>query len=140
VVILDDLKAKSPSRFQWLLQAYEQAKQTGANSFEIVRDGVRLSVQRVMPQRSEANIGKRELDGSATNGTITTLDLSVSSAERATFLMVLTALPDPGAPIPDVKFSNGKLTVAHAGKSWNITVKDADDAKDPATPLLMVQK
>lgn len=139
VVILDDLKGKKPSRFQWLLQAYDQAKETGKGEFEIVRDGVRLWVRPLMPAGYTSKITSRELEGSATNGKVTTLDLSIDSREETTFLVVLSALPDAKAATPKVSYDKGVLKISHGGKSWDIEVKDTGKIADPASPLLVVK-
>lgn len=139
VVILDDVKAKRPSKVDWLLQAYDQAKQTGRNEFEITRDGVRLWVRVMLPSVYEPSIKSHESDGSATNGKITTLDLTVKSSEQSTFLVVMTALPDEKAGVPAVDLKKQLLTINHAGKRWRVEVKDAGKASDPSTPLLVVK-
>ena len=139
VVILDDLKGKKPSKFQWLMQAYDQAKQTGKDEFEILRDGVRLWVRPIMPAGYKPTISAHELEGSATNGKITTLDFSIGSREASTFLVVLSALPDAKALAPTVEYKNGLLKINHLGKSWDIEVKQATLDADGASPLLNVK-
>ena len=139
LVILDDLKGKKPSRFQWLLQAYDQPKQTGAGEFEIVRDGVRLWVRPLMPQGYKSRISSHELKGTATNGNIATLDLSIDSQEQSTFLVVMSALPDAKAATPKVEFNKGLLKISHAGKTWDVAVKSPAEGADPASPMLVVR-
>lgn len=139
VVILDDLVGKKPSRFQWLLQAYEQINQKSPSEFEIIRDGLRLWVKPLMPQGYQAAITSHDLKGTATNGQITTLDLSVDSHEQATYLVVMTALPDVQATPPEVTYADGLLKISHDGKSWEVEVKDPGQVTDPAAPLLLVK-
>lgn len=139
VVILDDVKGKQPSKFQWLLQAYDQLKQMSTGQFEINQDGVRLSIQPVLPVGYKSSITTRELKGSATNGKVTKLDLSVESTTATKYLVVLSALPNAKTAIPTVTFKKGMLKISLEGKSWNIEVKDAKQSSDPAEPLLIVR-
>ena len=53
VVVADDLAAKAPARFEWLLQALDSINRTGAGTFEIREGGVRLSVNPVLPAKYE---------------------------------------------------------------------------------------
>jgi hypothetical protein len=138
VVILDDLKGKQPSKFEWLLQAYDKLKQTGTNEFEINQDGVRLSIQPLLPQGYKSNISSHQLKGSASNGKITTLDLAIDSKAETKYLVVLSALPDAKTPAPKVEFKNGRLKISQQGKSWNVEVKEPKES-NPAEPLLVVK-
>lgn len=138
VVILDDLEAKATSQYEWLLQAYDKASQMATDQFVIERDGVRLWVHPVRPSGYQASIKSHPLDGSATNGTLTTLDLTASSSEPLQFLVVLSVLPDRQATPPQVTFSNGLLKIASREKTWDIKVSEAAGVSDRAAPLMKV--
>jgi hypothetical protein len=121
-----------------LLQAYDKASQAGKDQFEIQRDGVRLWVHPVKPSGYQASIKSHELEGAATNGTLTTLDLAASSNKALQFLVVMSVLPDKQAVPPQVTFANGLLRIGSKEKTWDINVLEGADVSDPAAPLMKV--
>lgn len=124
VVVADDLAAKAPARFEWLLQALDYINRTGAGTFEIREGGVRLSVNPVLPAKYEPAIASREYRGSNLNGKLVTLNLRVEAVSRTRFLVVMAVLDDASAPAPQVAYANGRLSIRHGGRSWKVRVAE----------------
>lgn len=138
VVILDDVATRKESRVDWLLQARDHAARTGSDTFQILRNGVRLWIKSLLPARYEAVIETRAIRASGTDGTLTTLALSAESGGRTTFLVVMSALKDAGVPPPAVELKDGRLHITHEGKSWTIAITEPKDSNDPAARLMNV--
>lgn len=136
VVILDDVATRTKSRVDWLLQARDRAERTGSDTFEILRNGVRLWVRPLQPARYEANVTTRAMRASGTDGKLTTLSLAVESGGRSSFLVVMGALKDASVPPPETGFADGRLRITHGDRSWTIAITDPADSSDPAARLM----
>jgi hypothetical protein len=138
VVIADDLEAKRPSTFEWLLNALHSITRVGQNGFEIQEGGVRLWVHPISPRNCEADIRERAYRASNVDGKLVTLNLRVQSVPVTRFLVVLAVLKDASVPVPSVTTSSGRLTIRHLGRSWDLRVIEAARLAGPADPVLQM--
>lgn len=139
VVVADDLEAKKPSQFEWLLNARESITQIDPDHFEIVRNGVRLWINPLLPDTGTAEIQERALEeASDLDGKILTLDLKVDSARKTRYLVVLCALEDAATEPPRVNLDGNTLEISHQARSWQIKVHDAGHVAQPSDPVLTV--
>ncbi|MFB3829927.1 MAG: heparinase II/III family protein [Bryobacteraceae bacterium] len=123
VVISDDLRAKAPSRFEWLLHALDTIRPTAPGRFEIREGGVRLSVVPVLPGKHESATAERPYRASNVRGKLATLTLRADGAAAGRFLVVLAIHKDGASPAPQVTYSSGRLAIRHAGRSWRVAVE-----------------
>jgi hypothetical protein len=139
LVVADDLVAKTPSRFEWLLHALHSVGRTGPNRFEIREGDVRLSVAPVLPSAYTPSIAERDYDASNVDGKLVTLNLRADSVSRVRFLVVLAVLKDPSSRPPDVEYSQGALVIRHLDRSWRVRVADPASLTAPADSVLTVE-
>jgi hypothetical protein len=138
IVIADDLAATAPSRFEWLLQALDSIHRTGPSGFEIREGDVRLSVNPILPRAYEASVGEREYSASNVRGKLMTLNLRADSLATARFLVVLGVLKDASVDVPAVTYADGRLEIAHLGRTWSVAVAEAAALNSPSDPVLRV--
>jgi hypothetical protein len=92
VVVADDLGAKAPSRFEWLLQALDTIRPAPAGGYVIDEGGVRLAVNPVLPAKYEASVAERPYRASNLRDKLVTLNLRAEGLTQTRFLVVLTVL------------------------------------------------
>jgi hypothetical protein len=137
VVIADDLEARKPSKFEWLLNALHSIVPVGEGDFEIHEGGVRLWVHPVS-RPHHADIRERAYDASNVDGKLVTLNLRVESLPSTRFLVVLAVLKDASVPAPTVTSSPGRLAIRHLGRTWNVRVAEPHAVVAPSDRVLDV--
>ena len=126
VVVADDLVAKAPSRFEWLLQALDTIRPASTGGFMIDEGGVRLAVNPVLPAKYAASLAERPFKASNLSGKLVTLNLRAEGVPQTRFLVVLTVLKDASDSAPQVSYTPGKLEIRRPGRSWVVNVTEAD--------------
>lgn len=124
VVVADDLVAKAPGRFEWLLQALDTIRPASSGGYMIDEGGVRLAVNPVLPAKYAASVAERPFKASNLRDKLVTLNLRADGVPQTRFLVVLTVLKDASDSAPQVSYTPGKLEIRRPGRSWVVNVAD----------------
>ena len=65
IIVVDELAANRPSRFEWLMRAEETLEQRGEASFLVLNGGVAMDVQFLLPESLETRAADRLLTAAA---------------------------------------------------------------------------
>src|SRR5574340_532139 len=65
IIVVDELAAKEPSRFEWLMRVEETLEQRAESRFLVRNGGVVMDVQFLLPERLEAKASERLLTAAA---------------------------------------------------------------------------
>ncbi len=135
-VVADDLAARGPSRFEWLLHAPAGSLSlVGGGAFEVARPGVRLWGLVLHPTSARAHVTSRTTGSSGFDPTSCLL-VEMQGVENARPLAVMAVLGEHESA-PRVRLAGARLQIGKGEAKW--TVRVVDRPATPADPLLVLE-
>lgn len=135
-VVADDLAAREPSRFEWLLHAPAGSLSARADSaFEVTRPGVRLFVHPLRLRNAAARVISRVTRSQGFDPT-SCLVLETTGTEGTRPLVVLAVLED-GEPPPEVVLDGDRVRIRKGRATWRLRL--VDEPRRASDPLLVIE-
>jgi hypothetical protein len=135
-VVADDLAARGPSRFEWLLHAPAGSLSGPVDgAFEIARPGVRLSVHPLRPKDAATRVISRVTRSQGFDPT-SCLVLETTGTESTRPLVVLAVL-EGGEPPPEVVLDGDRVRIRKGHATWRLRL--VDEPRAATDPLLVLE-